>query len=139
MSNGLIAIDGNVYPFPPGHGAQLSLEELSRRVASGEKKTIYGIEIRILPYTGRKLVEEVPYVVRDKKVLHDINDASAVTGLPAETLAHHKCCGKIDGEKYDGNLYIDLKSVERFLRRIGKTPSFFRLRLTFVDLLIYFN
>lgn len=139
MSNGLIAIDGKVYPFPPALGTQLSLEEMARRAALGEKKTIYGIQIRILPYTGRKLVEEVPYIVKDKKVLYEINDASAITGLPPETLAHHKCCGKIGGEPYDENLYIDLESVKRFYRRIGKVPSFFRLRLTFIHLLVCFN
>lgn len=117
---GVIEIGGKVFPCSIG----------KTREQNGVR------QVKVLPFAGPKLINEVRGVVLDGFVMHEVNDAYAVTGINPQTLASYQGCGKIRGAWKDGVLYVDIWSIERFFRRIGKTPSFFRLRLTFIRLLI---
>lgn len=140
MRNGVVEVGGKVYPFSSQNlGEQPVSAGTNPWTATRKEKPDYNRQITILPFTGRKDIDEVPCIVLEKMILHEINDAYAVTGVHPDTLASYQSCGKISGVWRAGVLYIDIASVEAFYRRIGKGLSFFRLRLTFIHLLIYFN
>ena len=140
MREAIIGLGGRAYPFSPEMlGSQLAADQTNPWLREKKEKQNSDRRVNALPFAGRKLIDEAPFIIVEGTMFHEVNDAYSVTGVHPETLDSYAACAKIDGVWRDGSLYVNIASVDDFHRRIGRKPSFFRLRLTFIHLLIYFN